>query len=390
MAEDFKIEVPITLKSGREGEKIGTQIGEKIAEQLKKTFKSINIGGPKAGGDSAGVLGIAKGLKGVATKLGIVGAAIAATVKLLAKASPYLKGILSIFGRAFLIFFRPFGDFLATLLKPMAILLMKMAVAFLKWTKPFLAGTREAMEGAFQFEEVNNSLANFAIGIANWHLRVAAAMNYWIEGIGKGAFDLGVKIGDWFYEAVIVPVAAFIRQKLAILFPSIGREKPINKAPYITDQESLVEGITGRVVSNKGGPSALVRTGDIETMMKTGGGDVLKALGNGSQGGGKSLFGGASVISNVVSNSLVGTIGKIIGGLFGGKGQVGIPKVQKDGLFLLHRGEEVVTRNNQSKSVILNQNLNFSGPISSDVDVDEIARRSSRITEMELKKRGII
>jgi len=129
MPEGFEIKVPITLKGGREGEKVGKQIGSKIAEQIQKAFRSIGVGKISPGGDGtiSGVGGVTKGLKGVATKLGVIAALGAVAIGLLRKSSPYLKGVLDIFGRAFTIFFRPFGDFLAALLRPLAILLMKLA-----------------------------------------------------------------------------------------------------------------------------------------------------------------------------------------------------------------------------------------------------------------------
>ncbi len=383
MVEGYEISIPITLKGGREGEKVGKQIGDKIAAQLNKSFRAINIGGTKSVGASS-ILGVTKGLKGIATKLGIVGAAIAATVGILAKASPYLKGILSIFGRAFMIFFRPFGDFLATLLRPMAILLMKMAVAFMKWMRPLGASAREAMEGVPQFEEVNNALGNFAIGIANWALQIGAAIGDFIFNIGKGAFDLGTKIGGWFYNEIIVPVANFIKNAIRNLFGGgVGAG----------GGGSARAGIVGTITGGAGSAVGAL----------TGGGSVAGALtgGPGKAGGagGTSILGSiGKVIGGIMeynkriqSGSLIGSAVSLIGKLFG-KGQVGIPSVPSDGLYQLHKGEEVISRTKtmNNKSMILNQSLNFSGPVSNDLDVDEIARRAGRITEMELKKRGII
>ncbi len=233
MVDGFKIEVPITLKGGREGEKVGKQIGEKIATQIKKSFSAINVGGTKAGGiGPSGMLGVSKGLKGVATNLGVIGVAIGAAVGLLAKASPYLKGILSIFGRAFMIFFRPFGDFLATLLRPLAILLMKMAVAFLKWTRPITGKIREAVAEVPQFELVDNALANFAIGIANWALQLGAGIGAVVVEIAKAAFELGGKIGQWLYDQVILPAGTFIAGKMTELWEII-------KSPFVWLAEQI-------------------------------------------------------------------------------------------------------------------------------------------------------
>ena len=46
MAEGtFKVEVPITIKGGREGDKVGKQIGDKIANALNKSLKSVGLVG---------------------------------------------------------------------------------------------------------------------------------------------------------------------------------------------------------------------------------------------------------------------------------------------------------------------------------------------------------
>ena len=74
--ETFKVEVPITLKGGREGDKVGKQIGEKIANALNKSLKSVGFGGTKSSaspsGNLGGLGGMSKGLSKVAGKLGIV------------------------------------------------------------------------------------------------------------------------------------------------------------------------------------------------------------------------------------------------------------------------------------------------------------------------------
>ncbi len=182
MVEKFEVEVPISVK-GVGGIEAGNA-GKKIADSMAA---------------------VTKGLKGVVTKFGVLGAAIAAAVGLLAKSSPYLKGILDIFGRAFMIFFRPFGDFLATLLRPLAILLMKMAVAFLKWTRGPMGKVREAVESVPQIGLTGQTLPDVVIGLANWALKVGAALGQLIFEIGKGAFELGAQIGQWFYDKIILP-----------------------------------------------------------------------------------------------------------------------------------------------------------------------------------------
>ena len=82
------------------------------------------------------------GIGAVVSKLGIIAAIanqavefLGKMVGFLAQASPALRGVLYQFEKAMLIFFRPFGDFLASLLRPLAKSWLKMSIDWVKWTK---------------------------------------------------------------------------------------------------------------------------------------------------------------------------------------------------------------------------------------------------------------
>jgi hypothetical protein len=87
-----------------------------------------------------------------------------------------------------------------------------------------------------------------------------------------------------------------------------------------------------------------------------------------------------------------GVVSKILGFLGIGSGQVGIPNVPREGLYYLHQGEQVVpkTRVGTGSSMIFRPTVNINSNVSKDIDADAIARRIGRMTEMELKQRGII
>jgi len=108
----------------------------KMVDSSVKKMESLGIKPTDVKGDEVG--GISK-IAGSMAKMVVIGVAIVAAVGIIAKqvvkASPYLQGILSVFSRSMLIFFRPFGDFLATHLKPLAVALMKLSVAWLKFTR---------------------------------------------------------------------------------------------------------------------------------------------------------------------------------------------------------------------------------------------------------------
>lgn len=333
MPEKFEIEVPISVKGGI-GE-IGKQTGDKIAGQVAQ---------------------MSKGIKGLATKFGALGVALTAAVGILAKSSPYLKGILSIFGRAFMIFFRPFGDFLATLLRPLAILLMKIAVAFLKWTRPITGAVREAVAAAPQIPMTGITLVDMALEIVNWAFKIGVALGTVILEIGKGAFELGVKIGEWLLDYVILPAGEWIADKLFGIW-----DWTKDFAGWLWNQITT-----------------------IWTWVFDFGGwiwDQITSIWSWTYDFGAWVWG---KITDIFKN--------IKEFFFGGGGQVGIPSVPRDGMYYLHKGEEVVTRTSagQGRSVVYRPTFQITGNISRDIDMDAIVRRASRMTETDLKQRGVI
>jgi len=72
--------------------------------------------------------------------------------------------------------------------------------------------------------------------------------------------------------------------------------------------------------------------------------------------------------------------------------------IPETGLFLLHKGEKVVptskpsemAKSEISKVTIFKPNYEFSGKINKEVDIDSMIRRSHRIAELDLRRRGLI
>lgn len=69
------------------------------------------------------------------TVLGQIKKGIDSIVGELSKSSPYLQGILSVFERVWMNVLRPFGDFLATMLKPLAVNLLRLSVQWLQFSR---------------------------------------------------------------------------------------------------------------------------------------------------------------------------------------------------------------------------------------------------------------
>ena len=395
MADKFEIPIDITVKKEAD---VG-KIGEKIATQIKKSLSAIGLGGGKTGGaaqGAAGFLGMTRGLKGIATKLGVIGVAIGAAVGLLAKSSPYLKGILDMFGRAFMIFFRPFGDFLATLLRPLAILMMKMAVAFLKFTRPITGKVREAVEGAPKIPKTGMTLPDIGIEIANWALKVGAAFGQVIFEIGKGAFNLGAKIGQWLYDQVIVPVADFISSQIFKAFDWVNdvgtKIWDILKSPFedladlIQKMVDKIKAIFGGGEDRGGGTTGFLSRGILPSgsILPSNAEETKNIIDTIAPIVKKGFF---ATVKGIVKRGLVNLL-PILGGF-----QAGTSSVPETGVYQLHRGEQVIPRSKAgegNRSVIFRPTFEISGNISSDIDMDSIVRRAGRMTEMDLKQRGII
>jgi len=371
----FKIEVPITIKGGRtEGQKIG----ENIAKQIEKSMRSLGFG--KGASTAIGKTATSPGgfgfekigkLLGRSTLiLGAVLGALVVAVKFLAKASPYLKGILDVFGRAMMIFFRPFGDFLATLLRPLAILLLRAAV---KW----LAFVRKPLpEGTPQIPEIGNLFADIPIKIANAFL------------------GLGGKIGQWIYDEIIVPTGIALAQEIIKIwnwiedFPGWVWEKITSIWNWSQDIGAWLWGKITTIWNWENDVGAWLWskimtiwnwTFDFGTWIW----DKITSIWNWTYDFGAWLWG-------KITSIFPDRIKKILG-IESGEGQTGIARVQSEGLYKLHPGEQVIPRSRVGeRSVIFKPTFQISTGGMSEIDIDEMARRSGRMVEMDLKRRGII
>ncbi|KKK50690.1 hypothetical protein LCGC14_3122490, partial [marine sediment metagenome] len=225
-----------------------------------------------------------------------------------------------------------------------------------------------------QIPKTGLKLPDIGIEISNWALKVGAALGAVIFEIGKGAFELGTSIGQWLYDEVIVPAGDFLSAKLFGIwewtkdFPGWLWEKITSVWSWGFNFGSWLW-------------------------------EEIKTIWNYDEDFGGWLWGKITSIWDWTYD-FAGWIWKKVTSIFAfggiglglGKGQVGIPSVPSDGLYQLHRGEEVIprTRAGQNRSVIFKPTFQISGNISQDIDMDGIVRRAGRITEMELKQRGII
>jgi len=399
----FEIKVPITLKGGKEGEKVGNVIGKSIANQIEKVYKSIGLGKSKEGGGEAGAIGgMSKGLKGLVLKLGALTAVAVGILSVLKKSSPYLRGIFSIFGRALSIFFRPFGDFLASMLRPLAVWLMKMAVSWLKFTR---TGVGEKVVGAGTgagagaligagigsifpgigtlFGAGAGALIGGLIGLLktiDWK-----ALGEQIKGFADWVWNNLTSIWDWMYD-----FGGWVWEKLISVW-----NYAMDFGGFLWEKVKTV----WNYMMDFGGWLWMMLKTVWNYVMNFGSWlwEKLKTIWSWTWNFGSWVWSKVTSIWSWGHNfgdwlwSKVKSIWSWGGGNDDGYA-TGTPFVPSDGMYKLHRGEQVIPRGQtNNKSMVFRPTFQItSSGISQDIDMDAIVRRAGRMTEMELKKRGIL
>lgn len=112
----------------------------------------------------------------------------------LAEASPYLAGILDIFKKSFNNILRPFGDFLAQLLRPLAIRLLKWSVDWIKFWRKFELPTWEELQ-----EDIIDALESFFTGAVDFGAWLAEnIIDFFTTDLFNFAKWIGGKIYDFF------------------------------------------------------------------------------------------------------------------------------------------------------------------------------------------------
>ena len=174
----FKVEVPITLKGGNEGKKVGKDIGGSIAEQIKKSLGSIGIGKGKGESGGAGLIG------GVSGKMVGWLAVIGLVVEGL---SFILKPILSLFKVILMLLFMP----LVPLLKPT----MQALAAFVKWFAPLMK------KAVILTEKIYKGILNFIVALVSG---VTGIFKGIFEALGAG-WDMIKNAGAWIWDNILMP-----------------------------------------------------------------------------------------------------------------------------------------------------------------------------------------
>jgi len=397
-----------------------------VTKQIEQSFAKVDVGlsgGKSAGGGSAGsgAGGLASsGLKGAAM-LGGVLIAVNETVKYLKKiwnnlkeSSPYLRGILSLFSRSMSYFFKPYGDFLAGLLKPLAILMMKMAVSWMKFTrtpvgKKVVEGTASASFGGlgiitFQIKTIKDIFSTAAeiakeIDWGNlWEKTKLTFSSMWdqLKGFGSWLWE-GIKTNLSDGWDLLKDLGSWLWGKLEDLWDgTVGAFLSVND--WIADK---LEGIFGTGFGGFDSISAWAYN-KISSLWK----------GSSSAGGSSSGSSGGIVanLANKVSSFFSGT-GSSSAGSSGNSNsgvntdwlpgyatkftghQTGLNFVPNTGYYKLHRGEKVTNASQAGKgggkNITINNTFNMSGGGYKSGDMERNAVRSSRIIELELRGRGL-
>lgn len=232
--------IPQLRDISRIAETLGKRTTEHIVRGTRETtrhfFRGIRAG--IFGGRAEGITGFLGKILGSLALLGGSLKAIQMGLRDFISASPYLKGTFEILNKALMLFFKPFGDFLGTLLRPLAMIILKVALAFYKWIGTdlakfvkgdWLAGLKAGLKLAITFV-LASLLIQGASTFAKW-----LAMKLGITAIGTG---VGVGL-SFLLKGVIIGAYSFIAWLASMLGVSV-----IAAGGYVALFVGLVIGVT--------------------------------------------------------------------------------------------------------------------------------------------------
>jgi len=341
-----------------------------------RALKDASLAASKGGKQSSGSEDfLAKGFTQLIAKLAVVATVLNAILK-------PLQGTIAILGAALEIFFRPFGLFLNTLLRPLSIALLIFAVKFYKDVAPALIGLGKLLSGIIapsNKEDVKNlgvggalvkqsveSGASALGGAAKqWADSFWKSFNEWDAGMKRWSEETGAAISKWvsdfglalttfyknieksfkeFYEKTIIPTWNSIKSTIT----NIGTKLKELVDQAVSSARSVINSIVSSVKS--AAKSAVSTPGDL-------------------------LGTAASVVGNLVK----GVLGKDIGG-----------SVPANGMYALHRGEQVVSSTQQqiqNSPPVINVTIPVSATINNGYDVRKLAQEIKNELRSEVGRR---
>jgi len=341
-----------------------------VGAPFKDTTKGIvgGVTGGQVGGGGGGVFGQMVGKLGlIGGILTVISEGIKRVGDFLGKASPMLKGTLDLFGRAMLIFFRPFGDFLAIWLRPMAIASIKMSVGFLRFMNalfPTLEEKRKAGE-ALAFGQIGPIIGLMMTELLkDFGQDVLNAFSGWlsktIEGIGNFGRNVHEAFNKWLEDSLkkLFEFSEWLQKNIRTFLGGT-----FNLGQWLFN--NLISFFTGFGSFNLG--------------------DWLQQTITGMLFG----FRPANPTPFTVSPEWAELVEK---NQVYSKFQVGNKFVAETGFALLHRGEQVIgaTQKGGGGQLTVYNTFNFAGArFEKGIDVEDAIKSASRDMEIDLRRRGI-
>lgn len=342
-----------------------------------KALKDASLAASKGGkstSESGGDL-LGKGITKLVAQIAIVTTVLSAILK-------PLQGTIAILSAALEIFFRPFGLFLNALLRPMSIVLLQFALKFNKDVAPVLIKLGSFLGNLIapkNKEDVANygvagalvkgSVEGAASGIGNaaqqWVDSFWKSFNEWDAGMKRWSEETGAAISKWvadfgaglnkfykdiekgfkdFYDKTIIPTWNSIKSTIA----GIGTKLKELVDQAVASARSAISSIVSSVKS--AAKSAITTPGDL-------------------------LTGAVNVAKNLVKN----VFGQDIGGT-----------IPSNGMYALHRGEQVVSSSQQqiqNTPAVINVTIPVSATINNGYDVKRLAQEIKAELRSELGRR---
>jgi len=374
----FEIEVPINVKDAE-----AKSIGDKIAERITRSLKSIGLGGGGAqqktmessaitGGSGGTNIGTSKGGgKSLLKSLGVLGAILGVLDGL----DFVIKPVMALVKAMMVLLFMPLVPILKPLLKNWGNFMKKMAPVMRgisNWLTKLMSNPLGVLKGLFE------GISNFAIEALTgaWEMIKSAGQWLWDNIILKG-FELLHNVGKWIWDQILLPAFSFLGDVGVRIWDEI-------LLPAFLVLGDLGERIWTQI------KSLFVST--IDAVEKVW--EFMKTLFKGSIDAVSSVW---SFIKSLFRGSIDvgGQVWNFISGLFSGSSDQGGATGMQDGIITpsgqivkTDPRDYIIATKNPGALMGGGMTLNINNPVvRSDQDIKQIAREVSRIFNSQLNGR---
>lgn len=286
------------------------------------------------GGGGGGIFGKLESLGvGQLLKLTGIGIGIGALVTATVKSSAQLQGIFKLWETGMMLVFKPFGDFIATLLRPLTIMMLQWAIPFYKESAKFFSAAaaqttrvfdEQAKDISTAAEDIKNIVFDANTFLTGSSLLIDDTLNQFATDLQTGLTGTATNISD-----IFTTLKDDIVTKLSTYPQTIYDTFVTFKDDVVTKIVNLPSDIAGVFIKLKDDSWSLLQTipGLLSTLFTNFGTDIWNSLLNIPSdlldvftGLADNITSTLSGIPSAIYNAIMGWISSLTGGAIGGTG----------------------------------------------------------------------